>query len=79
LFEQLLLDETRNLPAGGPSISHAVQPGSMPNALQAALNSHQPQLLVLGCHGRGALSQALLGSLAQHYLHKAPCDILVVR
>lgn len=79
LFEQLLLDETRNLPARGPSISHSVQPGSMPSALQAALNSQQPQLLVLGCHGRGALSQALLGSLAQHYLHKAPCDVLVVR
>ena len=79
LFEQLLLDETRNLPASGPSISHSVQPGSMPGALQAAINSQQPQLLVLGCHGRGALSQALLGSLAQHYLHKAPCDVLVVR
>jgi nucleotide-binding universal stress UspA family protein len=79
LFEQLLLDETRNLPASGPTISHSVQPGNMPGALQAALNSLQPQLLVLGCHGRGALSQALLGSLAQHYLHKAPCDVLVVR
>jgi nucleotide-binding universal stress UspA family protein len=79
LFEQLVLDETRNLPANGPSISHAAQPGSMPGALQAAINSQRPQLLVLGCHGRGALSQALLGSLAQHYLHKAPCDVLVVR
>ena len=36
-------------------------------------------LLVLGSHGRSALSQALLGSLAQHYLHKAPCDVFVVR
>lgn len=79
LFEQLLHDETRNLPASGPSISHAAQPGQMPAALQAAINAQQPQLLVLGCHGRGALSQALLGSLAQHYLHKAPCDVLVVR
>jgi nucleotide-binding universal stress UspA family protein len=79
LFEQLLLDETRNLPASGPTLSHSVQPGSMPGALQTAINSQQPQLLVLGCHGRGALSQALLGSLAQYYLHKAPCDVLVVR
>ncbi|MDP3845710.1 MAG: universal stress protein [Pseudomonas sp.] len=79
LFEQLLLDETRNLPATGPTLSHSVQPGNMPSELQAAINSYQPQLLVLGCHGRGALSQALLGSLAQHYLHKAPCDVLVVR
>lgn len=79
LFEQLVLDESAKLPPGGPTLSHSVQPGSMPGALQTAINSYQPQLLVLGCHGRGALSQALLGSLAQHYLHKAPCDVLVVR
>jgi nucleotide-binding universal stress UspA family protein len=79
LFEQLVLDETRDLPANGPELSHAAQPGNMPAALQAVIDSQQPQLLVLGCHGRGALSQALLGSLAQHYLHKAPCDVLVVR
>jgi nucleotide-binding universal stress UspA family protein len=79
LFEQLVLDETRNLPAAGPALSHVIEPGVMPGALQSLINSYQPQLLVLGCHGRGALSQALLGSLAQHYLHKAPCDVLVVR
>ena len=79
LFEQLLLDESAKLPPLGPTLSHSVQPGSMPSELQAVINSYQPQLLALGCHGRGTLSQALLGSLAQHYLHKAPCDVLVVR
>ncbi|MDO9322658.1 MAG: universal stress protein [Pseudomonas sp.] len=79
LFEQLLLDETGNLPPGGPTINHTVEPGNMQSVLQSMIGSYQPQLLVLGCHGRGVLTQALLGSLAQHYLHRAPCDVLVVR
>ncbi|AYC34578.1 universal stress protein [Pseudomonas cavernae] len=79
LIEQLLHDEAQNLPAKGPRLSHNVQPGSLPQTLHEALGSRQPQLLVLGSHGRSALSQALLGSLAQHCLHKAPCDVLVVR
>ena len=29
--------------------------------------------------GQQALQRPRLGSLAQHYLHKAPCDIFVVR
>ncbi|WP_137886952.1 universal stress protein [Pseudomonas sp. 2FE] len=79
LIEQLLLDETRNLPAKGPRLSHEVQLGSLPRTLHEAIGTHQPQLLVLGSHGRSALFQALLGSLAQHCLHKAPCDVLVTR
>jgi nucleotide-binding universal stress UspA family protein len=78
LFEQLLSDETSNLPDTGPTLSHEVQTGDMPSVLQRVINSYQPQLLVLGCHTRSPLTQALLGSLAQHYLHKAPCDILMV-
>lgn len=78
LFEQLLRDETSNLAKIGPTLSHEVQTGDMPSVLQRIINSYQPQLLVLGCHSRSPLTQALLGSLAQHYLHKAPCDILMV-
>ena len=39
----------------------------------------QPQLLAIGRHNRGVLAQTLLSSLAQHYLTKPPCDVLVVR
>jgi nucleotide-binding universal stress UspA family protein len=79
LISQLLEDEAQNLPATGPSLSHSVQQGGILRCLQAHLKSTQTELLVLGSHGRSALSQALLGSLAQHFLHKAPCDIYVVR
>jgi nucleotide-binding universal stress UspA family protein len=79
LIDQLLHDETQRLPSNSPKLSHEVRTGSILRTLQEYISSQQPQLLVLGSHGRSALSQALLGSLAQHYLHKAPCDVFVVR
>ncbi|MBD9396672.1 universal stress protein [Pseudomonas sp. PDM11] len=79
LIAQLLEDEARLLPPPGPTISHAVHQGGILRCLQEQLRARNSDLLVLGSHGRGALSQALLGSLAQHFLHKAPCDVFVVR
>ncbi|WP_339408846.1 universal stress protein [Pseudomonas sp. EA_35y_Pfl2_R5] len=79
LIDQLLEDEAQNLPAEGPNLTHSVEQGGILRCLQARLKSTNTELLVLGSHGRSALSQALLGSLAQHFLHKAPCDIYVVR
>ncbi|WPC05599.1 universal stress protein [Pseudomonas benzenivorans] len=79
LIDQLLEDESRNLPSDGPSLSHEVIQGGILRCLQEQLKARRSELLVLGSHGRSALSQALLGSLAQHFLHRAPCDIFVVR
>ncbi|MDG9925824.1 MULTISPECIES: universal stress protein [unclassified Pseudomonas] len=79
LIDQLLHDEALRLPPDVPTLSHEVRTGSILRTLQEYISGQQPQLLVLGSHGRSALSQALLGSLAQHYLHKAPCDVFVVR
>lgn len=79
LVDQLLHDEASRLPEKAPTLSHEVRVGGILRSLQDCIASRQPELLVLGSHGRGALSQALLGSLAQHYLHKAPCDVFVVR
>jgi nucleotide-binding universal stress UspA family protein len=79
LIDQLLEDEAQNFPVPGPTLTHSVLQGGILRCLQKQLKSRNSELLVLGSHGRSALSQALLGSLAQHFLHKAPCDIFVVR
>ncbi|WP_018215547.1 universal stress protein [Salinispora vitiensis] len=41
--------------------------------------SQQAQLLVVGGHGRGALTGLLLGSVSQSALHHADCPVAVVR
>ena len=79
LIDQLMLDEAQKLPAKGPALSHSVQQGGILRCLQENIRSRDIEVLVLGSHGRSALSQALLGSLAQHFLHRAPCDVFVVR
>ncbi|TBV08581.1 universal stress protein [Phytopseudomonas dryadis] len=79
LIDQLLHDEAQKLPEIGPRLSHSLHEGGILRCLQQQLRSRRSEVLILGSHGRGALSQALLGSLAQHFLHKAPCDVFVVR
>lgn len=36
-------------------------------------------LIILGTHGRSGLAQALLGSVAEKVVRKAPCPVLTVR
>lgn len=53
--------------------------GTLSASLDEVIAQRQPQLLALGRHNRGVLAQTLLSSLAQHYLNKPPCDVLVAR
>jgi universal stress protein E len=39
---------------------------------------HQPDLLMAGTHGRGAIGRAILGSVAEDLLNHMPCDVLAV-
>jgi nucleotide-binding universal stress UspA family protein len=36
-------------------------------------------VLVVGSRGRGGLKRALLGSVSDHLVRRAPCPVLVVR
>ena len=50
-----------------------------PTALiEAALQSHGPDLLVLGKHGRSAVERWMVGSVTAHMTRVAQCDVLVV-
>ena len=39
----------------------------------------EPDLIVMATHGRGLISQALLGSTTERVVRHAPCPVLVVR
>ncbi len=41
--------------------------------------AHDIDLIVLGTHGRGAISHALMGSVAEKIVRKAPCPVLTTR
>ncbi|GGP75713.1 universal stress protein [Saccharothrix coeruleofusca] len=50
------------------------------NPARALLDrARDASLLVVGCHGRGALTGLLFGSTSHALLHHAPCPVLVVR
>jgi nucleotide-binding universal stress UspA family protein len=46
--------------------------------LQVAANS-QCDLIVMGTHGRSGLGRALLGSVAEQVVRRAPCPVLTVK
>ncbi len=79
LFDQLVMDERAKLPEKGPQISHELRQGELHNRLAQVIAEQKPQILAIGKHGRGVLADALLGSLAQHFLEQPPCDVLVVK
>ncbi|WEJ71782.1 universal stress protein [Pseudomonas sp. PSE14] len=77
LLRQTLQDERAQLPAEGPQLLCAVQPGNFQQALETALREWTPDLLVLGSRSRGPIEQAMLGSSTRYFLRRPPCDILI--
>lgn len=44
-----------------------------------AAKEYQIDLIVLGTHGRTGLSHAIMGSVAEKVVRKAPCPVLTIR
>ncbi len=53
--------------------------GAPPAEIVAYAKQHDIDMIVMGTHGRGGLAHALLGSVAEKVLRKAPCPVLTVR
>ena len=79
LLRQALQDERTQVPAEGPQLLCAVQPGTARQALETALREWAPDLLVLGSRSRsrGTIEQAMLGSSTRYFLRRPPCDLLI--
>lgn len=67
------------LRASGIEASSQLMHGDARVELLDAARSHQPDLLVVGSHGRTGLAKLILGSVAHHVVTHAECSVLVVK
>jgi nucleotide-binding universal stress UspA family protein len=76
----LVLEELRDraIAAGVPTDFKTTY-GTTHVEICAAADELGVDLIVIGTHGRGGLSHALLGSVAEKVVRKAPCPVLTVR
>ncbi len=61
------------------TIHKVIRHGDPRSVLRSEVDRLQPDLLVLGTHGRVGISHALLGSVAEEFLNQPPCDVLAVK
>lgn len=60
-------------------ISTRVLAGETQTCIAHEVDKQQPQLLVLGTHGRQGISRLMMGSVAMNFLSAPPCDVLVAK
>jgi nucleotide-binding universal stress UspA family protein len=53
--------------------------GSPAYAIVDYAREYDIDLIVMGTHGRGALAQLMMGSVAERVVRIAPCPVLTVR
>lgn len=59
--------------------SFLIWEGDPAESIIDAAQSEGADMIVVGSHGRGALGRALIGSVSDQVVRRAPCPILVVR
>jgi nucleotide-binding universal stress UspA family protein len=76
-----LCEKLRQLPVSGlERVKHTVALGTDPVTETVRVAAETPcDLIVMGTHGRRGLRRALLGSVAEQVLRRAPCPVLTVR
>uniref|UniRef100_A0A7S4DLI2 UspA domain-containing protein n=2 Tax=Lotharella globosa TaxID=91324 RepID=A0A7S4DLI2_9EUKA len=48
-------------------------------ALLESIEHHNPDMLIVGTQGLGALGRAFLGSVSDYLVHNAPCAVTIIR
>ena len=90
-MQQFLREEAKKFVEQAETKGRSLFPGGLLNLTAVALDG-SPQriivetaqewgadLIVVGSHGYGLWSRALLGSVSNSVVHHAPCSVLVVR
>lgn len=76
--QQRLASLVAKHPLEPDQLTTAVLPGAPAHAIVKYAADHHADLIVVGSHGRGAVSRLLLGSVAERVLHHAGRSVLVV-
>jgi nucleotide-binding universal stress UspA family protein len=70
---------TVRIAARGVQVSHATSMGPTHTEIVRKAETIKADLVVMGTHGRSGISHALMGSVAEKVVRKAPCPVLTVR
>lgn len=69
----------RLLDSAGLPYTHHIAVGHVADTIVRYASEHRFDKIVMGTHGRGALMQALLGSVAHEVLERSPIPVTLVR
>ena len=64
---------------GVPSVDIVMSEGAPFSEIVRAAREHASDLIVIATHGRTGLKHALLGSVTEKVVRKAPCAVLTIR
>jgi nucleotide-binding universal stress UspA family protein len=73
---RLLFDEDRQALGAVGLVITSTSPSA---AIVTYAHDASVDLIVMGTHGRGAIAQLLMGSVAERVVRIAPCPVLTVR
>jgi nucleotide-binding universal stress UspA family protein len=72
---RITADDTQTLKAVTTVETHL----DVANGITAYAKANAIDLIIVGTHGRGAVKQFLMGSVAERVVRTAPCPVLAVR
>jgi nucleotide-binding universal stress UspA family protein len=75
-LDEMLIDSDGSGPATRAVVMTS---GSAAYAIVDYASENSIDLIVMGTHGRGALAQLMMGSVAERVVRIAPCPVLTVR
>jgi nucleotide-binding universal stress UspA family protein len=84
VFEQMQQEGRRRLLNAVPErrradVAFACPIGSPVDEILRYAEAESIDLIVMGSHGRGVIAHALIGSVAERVLRRAPCPVLTIR
>ena len=82
-FNRMIEGEMASFLAGlegaPPALQKIMEEGAVREVIARQVSRVNPDLLVIGTHGRTGVAHAFLGSVAEDLLKSPPCDVLVVK